>query len=211
MDEIREILIHRNYSRLAMEKRVVSRLISFLYGDELLIFRSAEAIGLICGEIGRADEEFVKRILRRLFWHLNDESGAYCKGAPVAIGEIGRNAATPFEGFKNMTVSLLDNGEVERKYVIYAIGRAARNIHNAYPNPVEKLVPLLKHESPEIRAYTAYSLGELGDIRVLKYLEELLADKRKTEIYNEYFEKVRVCDVASKAIKTILATSQRQG
>ena len=162
--EVQRALISRDYNNLlnCNLKKVASLLISFLYGSELLIFRASEALGIVCGELEKKDEEFVKNILRRLFWHLNDESGAYCKGAPVAIGEIGRNASKAFEGFKNMTVSLLDNEEVEKKYVIYAIGRAAKNVKDAYPNPVEKLKPFLKEKDAEIRGYAAWALKELG-------------------------------------------------
>lgn len=191
--EIKKILLSRNYDALfnLNLKKASSTLISFLYGEELLIFRASEALGIICGELEKEDVEFVRNILRRLFWHLNDESGAYCKGAPVAIGEIGRNAAVAFEGFKNMTVSLLDNEEVEIKYVIYAIGRAAKNLKDAYPNPIEKLKPLIYHENAEIRGYAAWALVELGTINGL---EHLINDDSEIVIYDGDFRRLKISD-----------------
>lgn len=50
--------------------------------------------------------ERARNYILRLFWHLSDESGAYCIGAPLGIAEIGRNNPEEFEGFKNKYVSL---------------------------------------------------------------------------------------------------------
>ncbi|MCD6493997.1 MAG: hypothetical protein J7K36_09450 [Archaeoglobaceae archaeon] len=183
-------MLDKNYDDLLNLdlKKVATILISFLYGDELLMFRASEALGIVCGRLDEKDTEYVRNVLRKLFWHLNDESGAYCKGAPLAIGEIGRNAKRAFENFKNMTVSLLDNGEVEKKYVIYAIGRAAENIKDAYPNPIEKLKPLLNEED-EIRGYAVWALKKLGI--------DLFDEVKDGEIvfYNGDLTKVRIKDL----------------
>lgn len=188
-------------------KRTASSLISFLYGDELIIFRAAEALGIVCGELEKEDDEFVRGILRRLFWHLSDESGAYCRGAPIAIGEIGRTAIKAFDGFKNMTVSLLDNKEVELKYVIYAIGRAAESVRNAYPDPVEKLIQLLKHENAEIRGYSAWALGELKAEKAIKELEKLIGDEEEIILYTGFFKRVEIRDVVKEALEKIYSDS----
>ena len=188
--KVKEALLDKNYDDLLNLdlKKVATILISFLYGDELLMFRASEALGIVCGRLDEKDTEYVRNVLRKLFWHLNDESGAYCKGAPLAIGEIGRNAKRAFENFKNMTVSLLDNGEVEKKYVIYAIGRAAENIKDAYPNPIEKLKPLLNEED-EIRGYAVWALKKLGI--------DLFDEVKDGEIvfYNGDLTKVRIKDL----------------
>ena len=187
---IKKALLDKNYDDLLSLdlKKVATILISFLYGDELLMFRASEALGIVCGRLDEKDTEYVRNVLRKLFWHLNDESGAYCKGAPLAIGEIGRNAKRAFENFKNMTVSLLDNDEVEKKYVIYAIGRAAENIKDAYPNPIEKLKPLL-NEKDEIRGYAVWALKKLGI--------DLFDEVKDGEIvfYNGDLTKVRIKDL----------------
>jgi len=159
---LRRLIEARMYDEVASaekKKRTASTIISFLYGSEPFVFYAAEALGIICGVLEKEDEaEFVREILRRLFWHLRDESGAYCRGAPLAIGEIGRNAPIAFEGFKNILLSLLRNEEVELKYVIYGIGRAAENMRDAYPDPIEELTPFLEHWDVVIRAYALVTL-----------------------------------------------------
>ena len=68
--------------------------------------------------------------IHRLFWHLSDESSGYRVGAPLGIAEIGKSNPEIFEGFKNKFISLLDDWEVERKYVSYGIGITADIIRN---------------------------------------------------------------------------------
>ncbi|MFP3909530.1 MAG: DVU0298 family protein [Archaeoglobaceae archaeon] len=202
-EQIKDLLMNRDYTALVQSsdlKKMCKELITFLYGEDLFIYRGSEALGLVCKEQGIYDGEHVKNILRRLFWHLNDESGAYCRGAPVAIGEIGRNSPH-FEGFKNMTVSLLDNEEVELKFVVYALGRAAQGVKDAYPDPVEKLLPLLDHEEPTIRGYAAWSLGELGAEDARGNLENLLQDDNVIRVYYRgEFKDMAVKDVAQESL-----------
>jgi len=205
-DGIKKEFESRNYERIlnkANLKRISTTLITFLYEDDLLIFRSSEALGLVCRRIEETDTEFVRIILRRLFWHLNDESGAYCRGAPVGIGEIGRNAKKAFEGFRNMTVSLLDNEEVELKFVIYAIGRAAESLRGAYFDPIEKLILFLKNENPEIRGYSAFALGELKAKNAINELEKLRDDVSQVEIYDGEIRKKRVNEIVEEAVNKI--------
>ncbi|MFO7967182.1 MAG: HEAT repeat domain-containing protein [Archaeoglobaceae archaeon] len=211
MRELKDLLTNRDYEPLVHSedlKKVCKELITFLYGEDLFIYRASEALGLVCKkqeqeQDGEEGGEHVKNILRRLFWHLNDESGAYCRGASVAIGEIGRNTEQ-FEGFKNMTVSLLDNEEVELEFVIYAVGRAAKSVKNAYPDPFEKLLPLLDHQEPEIRGYAAWALGELGAEGAIEGLNELLEDENIIRIYQGEFKDMAVKDIAQESLHKIV-------
>ncbi|AEA46662.1 DVU0298 family protein [Archaeoglobus veneficus] len=208
--EIRELLKLRKFDELSRfgQKKLASVLIGFLSdGDELYRFRAAEALGIVCKNIAESDEEHVRKILRRLFWSLNDESGSYCVGAPLGIGEIGRNAPHPFEGFKNMLVSLVDNWEVELKYVIYAIGRAASSVKDSYPDPIEKLTPLLEHENAEIRGLAAWALGELRAVSAKEALEKLREDNEEITIYDGDFRVVKV----GKLVEEVLVKLSQTG
>ncbi len=126
--------------------------------DEFLRFKAAEALGK------KVKGKEARNFILRLFWHLNDESGAYCVGAPLGIAEIGRNNPEIFEGFRNKYVSLLDDWEVERKYVAYGIGRTAEIVKDAYPNPVVKLREKIEEiGDATFTAYALFALKELGD------------------------------------------------
>ncbi len=160
------------------EIRSVSRIMRFLYdADEFYRFRAAEAMGyLLRGEKAR---EFILR----LFWHLSDESGAYCIGAPLAIAEIGRTNPEVFDGFKNKYVSLLDNWEVERKYVAYGIGRTAEIVALAYPNPVKKLLEKIHELDSEFVAYAIWALKALR-FDVSELVKDFSDDCTPVNFYN---------------------------
>ncbi len=151
---IAELLLQKRYSEI----KNPSRVLAYLYHpDELFRFRAAEALGELCSG------SKARNYILRLFWHLSDESGAYCIGAPLGIAEIGRTNPEIFEGFKNKYVSLLDDWEVERKYVAYGIGRLAEIVNSAYPNPVEKLQEKIDEiGSPDFAVYAIWALKKLG-------------------------------------------------
>lgn len=135
----------------------IGEVFSFLYSDrEILRFKSAEAIGTLCkGSVAY-------NYLLRLFWHLSDESGAYCVGAPLAIAEIGLRNLEIFEGFKLKFLYLLDNEEIERSYVAYGIYRNA----NAYKNSEAGNLlrkRLYEIDNPKFKAYAILALKKIGE------------------------------------------------
>ena len=162
-----------------LEELKPSKLITFLYHpDELLRFKAAEVLGR------KVKGEEARNFILRLFWHLSDESGAYCIGAPLGIAEIGRNNPEVFEGFKNKYVSLLDDWEVERKYVAYGIGRTAEIVRDAYPNPVEKLREKVEEiGDASFIAYAIFALKVLGDD-----VSDMIARFRKSEEIVEFYD-----------------------
>jgi len=161
----------------------------FLYDpDEFYRFRGAEALGYLC------KGEKARNYILRLFWHLSDESGAYCIGAPLGIAEIGLNNPDVFEGFKNKFVSLLDDWEVERKYVAYGIARTAELVKDAYPNPIEKLLEVLDElkRNPDFVAFAILALKRLK----AEIPNDFKNDCRFANFYDgEGIRRIRICDL----------------
>ncbi len=185
MDKLREYLKRREFQKLSPRLAM-----AFLYdADEFYRFRGAEALGYLC------KDEKARNFILRLFWHLSDESGAYCVGAPLGIAEIGRNNPKEFEGFKNKFVSLLDDWEVERRYVAYGIGRTAEIVKDAYPNPVDKLLEVLEEiKSGDFAVYAVWALGKLGALDVIK---GFIDDERVGRFYDgERIIERKVKDIA---------------
>ncbi len=151
---VANLLLKKRYSEIGNPSRVLAYL---YHPDEFFRFRAAEALGELCS--GNKARNYILR----LFWHLSDESGAYCIGAPLGIAEIGRTNPEIFEGFKNKYVSLLADWEVERKYVAYGIGRLRDIVKSAYPDPVEKLQEKIDEiGSPDFAVYAIWALKKLG-------------------------------------------------
>ncbi len=175
-DKLKKYLENKEYWKI----RKPSLAMLFLYdSDEFYRFRGAEALGYLCK--GKTARNFILR----LFWHLSDESGAYCIGAPLGIAEIGRTNPDVFEGFKNKFVSLIDDWEVERKYVVYGMGRVSHLIGDTYPDSRKKIEEVLLNESDcEVIAYSILTAKKLNCcvnscIEAAKKLEGV-----KVKIYN---------------------------
>ncbi len=179
---IRELLRRGDFKAIGRP----SSAMAFLYDpDEFYRFRAAEALGYLCK--GKKAREFILR----LFWHLSDESGAYCVGAPLGIAEIGRNNPDVFDGFKNKFVSLLDDWEVERRYVAYGIGRTAEIVKDAYPDPKEKLLEKIEEIGDgDFVVYAVWALGMLGETEVIR---TFVNDERRGMFYDG--EKITVRSV----------------
>lgn len=129
----------------------------FLYSDrEILRFKAAEALGSLC----RGNSAY--NYLLRFFWHLSDESGAYCVGAPLAIAEIAFRNLEVFEGFKMKFLYLLENEEVERSYVAYGILRNAR-IYDFFEARDLLRKKILELNDLRFKAYAILALRKMGE------------------------------------------------
>ncbi|MFN3383971.1 MAG: hypothetical protein ACK401_03635 [Archaeoglobaceae archaeon] len=135
----------------------IKEVFEFLYSDrEILRFKSAEALGVLC----KGDVAY--NYILRLFWHLSDESGAYCIGAPLAIAEIGLRNPNIFEGFKLKYLYLLDNEEIERSYVAYGILRSAKVYEKTEARDLLRK-KLLELGDPRFKAYAILALRKMGE------------------------------------------------
>ena len=56
--------------------------------DELIRWRTVEALGKVAVMLGERDLETVRELVRKLLWLMNDESGGLCRLSPELIGEI---------------------------------------------------------------------------------------------------------------------------
>ncbi len=174
--EFQEYLKRRDFKRI--NRPAVA--MQFLYNaDEFYRFRGAEALGSLCrGSVA-------KNFILRLFWHLSDESGAHCIGAPLGIAEIGRTNPEVFEGFKNKYVSLIDDWEVEKRYVIYGIGRLGKIVEDAYPSPTEKIIRILEEEkNPEVLAYAVKTSAELRCLKCRGPIKRIIGSRKIVRIYD---------------------------
>jgi hypothetical protein len=198
-NELRDYLKNREFDKI----RKPSLAMQFLYdADEFYRFRGAEALGVLCkGETAR-------NFILRLFWHLSDESGAYCIGAPLGIAEIGRSNPKEFEGFKNKFVSLLDDWEVERRYVAYGIGRIAEIVADAYPNPAEKLLEVMDElKNPDFLVYAIWALGELRAVEAVDVITKFVDDDSTARFYDgEGIKVVRIGDMARRVLESLITS-----
>lgn len=167
---------------LASTERGVARaLVSLLYDpDELVRWRAVSALGHLAG----AYPDLARPLVTRLVWTLNDESGGIGWMSAPALGEIGRASPPLLGAAVRVVVHYLDDPTLLAG-ALWAIGRLAP----AYPDETREMVPELLHccaaADPAVRAHAALALGEIGDGRARKALENLDADDAVARVYRD--------------------------
>jgi hypothetical protein len=167
--DIRPLLLDRDLervARLAEGRGVLRALISLLYDMEPLVFwRAIEAIGVAAGVVAKYDHERVRKHIRNLLWMMNDESGALCRRAPEAIGEILINVPDLIDEFAHILPSFLWEEPFERgiRCAIYRVGGMRPETRVIYAGCIGDLIKSLGHDSESIRGYSLFALKPLRE------------------------------------------------
>lgn len=192
----------------------VGPLIALLPLDPLTRHRAAVALGRAVARIADAHPEDMRNIMRRLMWHMNEESGNIGWGIPEAFGEIA--AACPQAGkeFHRVLISYIielekdDNfcdQDVLRRSCYWAIGRLAQS----RPDLAAPARPWLRKgaaldRDTVCRGMAAWALSRLGpmldDMPALRALAES-GDKTPCPVFdgNEVHD-LPLADVAAQAL-----------
>jgi hypothetical protein len=185
---ILKVLLERDLNsilRLSDSDRNVSRtLLGLLYhSDETVCWRSLEALGLVSGRIAKNDSEALRRILQRLFWTMNDESGSVGWRSPEAIGEVLYNSPIFISEFGRMLASFLREEPFERgsHYAIMRITHLRPDIFREYSGA---LLESLGNADPAIRGYALIALKKLARKIPEQKLNTLKNDKSQFPVYN---------------------------
>lgn len=193
----------------------VGPLISFLPLDPLTRHRAAVALGRVVSRIAAARPEEMRNVMRRLMWHMNEESGNIGWGIPEAFGEIA--AACPQAGkeFHRVLISYIielekdDNfcdQDVLRRSCYWAIGRLAQS----RPDLAAPARPWLRRgaaldRDTVCRGMAAWALSCLGptldDMPALRALAES-GDGTPCAIFDGHaMRELPLADVAARALK----------
>ena len=180
---VRVQLEHGEYAPIlelaAADRRALRALVSLLYDpDELVRWRAVSALGHLAG----AHPELARPLVTRLVWTLNDESGGIGWMSAPALGEIGRHAPQLLSQCVRPLVRYLDEPFL-LPGALWAIGRLAP----AYPAETQEVVPEVSLRcaaaDPAVRAHAAFALGEVGDGRARRALEDLADDNIPARLY----------------------------
>jgi len=182
--QIRELLTAGNFfglSELAvLEPGVASQLLLFLYDPhDLLHWRALEGLG----QVAAAHPEQVKKVIGRLLYLLNEDSGSFGWGAAAALGEIARRQLSLVADIIPMFCGFLEE-EFSRAPMLWGLGRLAE----AHPEHLSEALPqvtaLLNNGDPQVRAFAAWCLGKARHYEAAPSLRSLLTDEGPAEIYD---------------------------
>jgi hypothetical protein len=163
------------------ESAVAVQLLNFLFSPgELLHWRATEGLGYVAA----AQPEQVRKIINRLLYQLNDDSGNAGWGAASALGEIGRHHLPLVEEILPMFIGFLEH-DFSRAPMIWGVGR----LWEVHPGVLEEAVPLLfaflKDPDPQVRGLAAWCLGKVRPPGLAAALQGLLGDDGPVELYDQ--------------------------
>jgi HEAT repeat protein len=203
-EQLRKLLREADYPALlavaASDRRVGEILLQFLYDPrDLLHWRALEALGLLAG----AHPRQVQKLIPRLLWLLNEDSGSFGWGAAAALGEIGRHQISLMNEVIPMFVGLLDE-EFSRAPMLWGIGRLAERHPSLLSEIVPVIVPLLTSADSQIRALSAWALGKAGYCQAAAELQALTTDENPVIIYDrQELRQVTVAHLAREALSSL--------
>ena len=183
-DQIVTLLQDGNFQALEELARrdagVAAILMQFLYtpGD-LLYWRALEGLGHVAG----VQPQQVQKIISRLLYLLNEDSGSTGWGAAAALGEIGRHQASLVQEIIPMFIGFLEE-PFSQEPMLWGLGRLA----GAHPELLDEvfpaMVPFLAHPEPRLRALAAWGLGQGGYRPAVEPLRGLLMDEHPVQLYD---------------------------
>ncbi len=215
-DEVAGLLKEKKYEAVLEKIRVhrgtVRTLTGLLYNEgELVSWRAVTMFG----RLAEAEPELLRPVIKRLLWFLNEESSTVGWGAAQALGEIAARNKDLAKGVVRVVVHFLDDDEVclpaNRNTpilagAIWAIGNLAGIEPELTSEMAEKLMSYLGDPDPEIRALSAWALGEMGHAEAMEEVGRLTGDDSPAVIYQgEELRRLTVGAVAEEALDKMRA------
>ena len=211
---IKKLLLREDFDRGLDElagipgRKAINPLFSFLCStDEMLKWRSVTGMGEVVDRLARKDMESARVIMRRLMWHLNDESGGIGWGCPEAMGEIlARNEKLTDEFWCILISYARPDGnflehEILQRGLLWGIGRLAHAQPLLLKDSVDYLHPFFQAEDPQLRGLAAWAAGPLRKDITTNLLKQLTSDTATLMIYlNQQLVSCSVAELAKTAI-----------
>lgn len=173
------------------------QLLHFLYDPgDLLHWRAVEGLGFVAG----AHPRQVQRLIGRLLYLLNEDSGSFGWGAAAALGEIGRHQLPLVAEIIPRFCGFLEEG-FSRASMLWGVGRLAE----VHPEPLEEILPFiapcLEDPDPQVRGLAAWCLGKFRHPQPREALLALGADESAVELYEHGgWRRTTVGQVAREAL-----------
>jgi len=162
------------------EPGVVNQLVKFLFDPgDLLHWRGVEGLGHVAG----AFPQQVQKVISRLLYMLNEDSGSFGWLAAAALGEIGRHQISLVQEIIPMFCGFLEE-DFSRASMLWGMARMAQVHPQALGESCSFLIPCLRDRQPLVRALAALCLGRMGEQEARESIKSLEADEEPVQLYD---------------------------
>jgi HEAT repeat protein len=160
---------------------VASILMQFFYDPgDLLHWRALEGLGYVA----ESQPGQVQKLISRLIYLLNEDSGSNGWGAASALGEIGRHQISLVKEIVPMFVGFLEE-EFSREPMLWGVGRVAEVQAELLDEVLPVIVPFLTNPVAQVRALAAWSLGKARYRPAAEAIRDLLGDDHRVQLYDQ--------------------------
>jgi len=162
------------------ESGVAAILMQFLYDPgALLYWRGLEGLGRVAG----SHPQQVGKLINRLLYLLNEDSGSNGWGAAAALGEIGRNQIALVREIIPMFIGFLEE-PFSQEPMLWGVGRLAEVQADQLHEVLPEIVPFLTSPKPQLRALAAWGLGKARYQPAAAALQALIGDAHPVKLYD---------------------------
>ena len=162
------------------ESGVAAILMQFLYEPgALLYWRALEGLGQVAG----SHPGQVHKLINRLLYLLNEDSGSNGWGAAAALGEIGRGRIDLVKEIIPLFVGFLAE-TFSREPMLWGVGRLAEVQAELLHEVLPEIVPFLTSPEPQVRALAAWGLGKARYRPAAGAIQALTGDEHPVELYD---------------------------
>ncbi len=151
-------------------KTLAGPLFSFFYSlDESLKLRSTVAMGVLAERLAKENVEESRRLLRRIMWNLNDESGGIGWGSAEAMGEILKRNKTLAKEFELIFFSYIIPGknflehEMLQRGALWGVGTYLETKAESLKIVIDALHGFLDSSDPVKRGYAVRGLINMDE------------------------------------------------
>jgi hypothetical protein len=199
--KVRALLKEGNFPELVSlagrESPVTGVLLQFLYDPhDPLHWRALEGLG----HVAHGHPQQVQKVISRLLWLLNEDSGSFGWGAAAALGEIGRHELPVVSHIIPMFCGFLEE-TFSRAPMLWGVGRMAQVHPEELHEVVPYVLPCLKDSDPQVRGLSVWALGSLKEQAAREPLGKLLEDESPLDLYDHgELRRTTVAQLAREAL-----------
>jgi HEAT-like repeat len=159
---------------------VAAILMQFFYDPgDLLHWRALEGLGYVA----ESQPEQVRKLINRLIYLLNEDSGSNGWGAASALGEIGRHQVSLVKEIIPMFVGFLEE-PFSQEPMLWGVGRMAEVHPELLEEVLPVIVPFLTSPKPQLRALAAWGLGRARYRPAADAIRALRGDDHPVQLYD---------------------------
>lgn len=172
-------------------KKLAGPLFSYFYSlDDTIRFRSTVAMGELAKRLAKDKIEESRKLLRRIMWNLNDESGGIGWGSVEAMGEILKQNKILAKEFEPILFSYIIPGcnflehEMLQRGSLWGVGTYLKVRSTPDRAVIQAIIPFLDSDDPVKTGYSVRALINMDNKNINLLPPHILSDQSNIPLFD---------------------------